>query len=94
MKRTQELRDRHTEAALHLLTKMSRLAKKEEVVRARVRSVRSLERFERHRARLRLLMRGKYQHTGHAFVTFNKASVTPELVRRLGKGGTDEHRVH
>jgi len=93
MKRTQELRDRHTEAALHLLTKMSRLAKKEEVVRARVRSVRSLERFERHRARLRLLMRGKYQHTGHAFVTFNKASVTPELVRRLGKGGTDEHRV-
>ncbi|EOD16068.1 hypothetical protein EMIHUDRAFT_459227 [Emiliania huxleyi CCMP1516] len=93
MKRTQELRDRHTEAALHLLTKMSRLAKKEEVVRARVRSVRSLERFERHRARLRLLMRGKYQHTGHAFVTFNKASVTPELVRRLGKGGTDEHRA-
>ena len=73
MKRTQELRDRHTEAALHLLTKMSRLAKKEEVVRARVRSVRSLERFERHRARLRLLMRGKYQHTGHVRVTSSRA---------------------
>jgi len=31
------------------------------------------------------LMRGKYRHTGHVFVTFNKASVAKEVIRRLSK---------
>jgi len=31
------------------------------------------------------LMRGTYRHTGHAFVTFNKASIAKEVIRRLSK---------
>lgn len=42
---------------------------------------------------MRTLVRGKYRHTGYAFVTFNKAAVAREVVRRLTKGGTDEQRL-
>jgi len=93
MKRTTELRDRHTEASLHLLTLMSKYARRDAIVRARSAAIKSLNKLERHRRDMRTLVRGKYRHTGYAFVTFNKAAVAREVVRRLTKGGTDEQRL-
>jgi hypothetical protein len=64
-----------------------------QILRARSVAIKSLNKLERHRRDMRTLVRGKYHHTGYAFVTFNKAAVAREVVRRLTKGGTDEQRL-
>jgi len=92
MKRTTYLRDRHTEASLHLLNLMSKHAPAKAIGRARTAALQSLDTLDKHRGYMRSLMRGRYRHTGHAFVTFNKASVAREVLRKLSKGGTDELR--
>ena len=63
-----------------------------QIGRARTAALQSLDTLDKHRGYMRSLMRGRYRHTGHAFVTFNKASVAREVLRKLSKGGTDELR--
>ena len=84
MNHAQQLREKHTEASLRLLSLMSKMARKEEVLDARKKAFRWLERLEKNKRSVNQLLRKRYHTTGHAFVTFNKSLVAQKVANGIG----------